>query len=140
MITPANVNFTLCNGLAIYKGADWIVPVTINERNVVEGNITDTPIDLTGYTGKAAIKKYAGDDNPVAVPTVEITDPVQGQFTISLSAEETANLIVKGGNWKDTATFQYDVYLEETASGAVHRALQGYVEVSPSVLDSTDHN
>lgn len=139
MITPATVNFTLCNGLAIYKGADWVVPVSVCERTVSEGNIVDTPIDLTGYTGSAAIKRHTGDDEAAAIPTVEITDAVNGEFQISLSAAETSAIVVKGGDWRDVATFQYDVYLTETASGSVYRALQGYVEISPSVLDEDDN-
>lgn len=139
MLSPATINFTICNGLAIYKGAEWSVPVTVSDRDVKEGNIKDTPVDLTGYTGRAAIKRYAGDDNPLAVPSVEITNPTEGQFLISLSAAETSALIVKGGDWKDVAVFQYDVYLDEATSGSSYRVLQGYVEVSPSVVDNTDH-
>lgn len=139
IITPATVNFLLCNGLAIYKGADWVVPVTVSDRNVTEGKIVDTPIDLTGLTGRCAIKKRAGDDAAVAIPTVEITDPVQGQFLISLSAEETASLIVKGKDWRDVTEYTYDLYLDDASTGVSYRALQGIVEISPSVVDGNDH-
>lgn len=138
-LSPGNINFTLCNGLAIYVGADWSVPVQISERNISQGSITDTPVDLTGLTGRCAIKKYAGADQAVALPTVEITDPENGMILISLSAEDTSNIIVSGNTWKDTTTYVYDVYLDDGTTGESCRILMGNVEVSPSVTDSNDH-
>lgn len=136
IISPANVNFTLCNGLCIYKGAEWSVAFTVAEREVTAGSIVDTPIDLTGYTGRAAIKKHAGDDTPVALPLVEITDATEGQVKLSLTAAETEAIVIKGKDFRETTDFQYDVYLEK--DGLSYRALMGKVEVSPSVLDGDD--
>ena len=47
-LSPVEVNLTLCSGLAIYKGADWTVPITVSERV----NLKDTPVDLTGLVGR----------------------------------------------------------------------------------------
>lgn len=139
-LSPANVNFTLCNGLCIYQGADWAVPVSISERTVSEGQITDTPVDLTGYTGSAAIKKYCGADQAIALPTVEITDAINGKILISLSAAETAALVVNGNTFRDVTTLVYDVYLTETETGEISRILMGNIDVSPAVLDGDDIN
>lgn len=132
-ISPATINLTICNGLGIYQGAYWEIPVTVSERD----KLIDTPIDLTGYTGRCTIKKCASDDEPIATPDVTITDPESGVFVISLSSNLTKNLIKRGCTHKDITTYQYDVYLDK--DGESYRALQGYVEVSPSVTDESAH-
>ena len=139
-LQPGNINFSLCNGLCIYQGADWTVPVQISERSVSQGHIIDTPIDLTGYTGSAAIKKYCGADSAIALPEVEITDPTEGKILISLTSEETASFVVNGNTYRDVTSYVYDVYLTETESGEVSRILEGTVEISPAVLDGNDLN
>lgn len=139
-LSPAVLNCTLCNNLAIFVGSTWTLPVTISERTVSEGHITDTPIDLTGLTGRASIKKYAGADQPIAVPKVEITYPTEGQILISLTAEETAAIIVQGNSWRDVTTYEWDCYLDDPETGDSYRILQGSIEISPSCTDSDDHS
>ena len=133
-LSPVEVNLTLCSGLAIYKGADWTVPITVSERV----NLKDTPVDLTGLVGKCAIKCHAGDDSPIAMPRVEITDAKNGQFELYLPAEETIRFITEGDTWKDVSEYQYDVVFENTTNGETYRTLQGFIEVSPSVVDGND--
>ena len=133
-LSPVEVNMTLCSGLAIYKGADWRVPITVSERV----NLKDTPVDLRGLVGKCAIKCHAGDDAPIAMPRVEITDAKNGQFELFLPAEETIRFITEGDTWKDVSEYQYDVVFENTTNGETYRTLQGFIEVSPSVVDGND--
>ena len=133
-INPCTVSFNVCNGCAIYQGADWVVPVRVSNRI----NCVDTPIDLTGFVGECSIKKYAGDDEPLAMATVTITDAADGRFTISLTAEQTSMLITQGLTWKDTNVCQYDCYLFNEQTGERYRVLQGSVEVSPAVTDMND--
>lgn len=136
-LSPATLNCTLCNALGIYAGSEWSLPVQVCERTVSEGHITDTPIDLTGLTGRASIKTYAGADQAVAIPTVEITDAVNGRILISLSAEETSAIVTRGNTWKDVTVFQWDCYLDDDTES--FRILQGSIEVSPKVTDGDDH-
>lgn len=131
-ITPATINFTLGNGLAIYQGATWNVDVRLFNRD----NLEDTPFDLTGFTGKCSIKKCAGDDAAIAMPEVKVINAEDGTFELSLAADQTAKFICNGCTSRDVATFVYDVYLMKGSES--YRAMMGNVEVSPSVYESDD--
>ena len=132
-ITPASKDFTLGNGLAIYKGSEWFITISIAEQDCLER----TPFDLTGYTGKCSIKEKAGDDVPLAEPTVTIDDATNGVFTISLDSSLTANIPTNGKTYNQVSKYQYDIYLTD-GDGNSYRALQGAVEVSPSVTEEDD--
>ena len=133
LITPANKDFTMSNGLAIYKGSEWEIMIGILEQECLER----TPFNLTGYTGKCSIKEKAGDDVPLAEPVVTITDAVNGVFTINLSSTQTANIPTTGKAFNQVSKYQYDIYLTD-ANDNSYRALQGMVEVSPSVTEEDD--
>ena len=132
-ITPATKDFTLANGLAIYKGSEWEITISIAEME----SLVKTPFDLTGYTGKCSIKVNAGDDAPIAEPVVTILDATNGQFKISLSSALTENIPTTGKTYNKVSQFQYDIYLTD-ANGNSYRALQGMVEVSPNVTEEDD--
>lgn len=131
-LTPCRLDLTLCNGLAIYRSSDWTLSFKISERE----NLTDTPIDLSGYTGKANIKKFLTDENPIAQPSVDTY--ADGTVVVSLPAELTSNLICQGKTYSDPDTFQYEVILTDTDTGENFRTLFGSVEVSPSAFDNND--
>lgn len=139
-LSPAPLNMSICSGLAIYVGSEWKIPVTIEERNVSQGQITTTPVDISGCTGRCAIKLFPGADQPIAIPTVEITDGTQGQLLISLSAEETSQITASGSSWRDVITMNYDVYLDDSQTGESYRILMGSVDISPSCVDNNDHD
>lgn len=126
-LKPATINFTIGNGLAIYKGSNWNVSVTVEEDG--------KPFDLTGYRGKCSIKEYTGDEIPILEPLIEIGD--DGNFNIILSSDETATLKAEGHNHYEVTTYQYDVYFIDE-SGEYFRALQGFVDVSPTVTEEND--
>lgn len=132
-ITPASKDFTLANGLAIYKGSEWAITISVAEQDCLER----TPFDLTGYTGKCSIKEKAGDDVPLAEPIVTINEPINGIFTIALSSSLTENIPTNGKTFKDVSKYQYDIYLTD-ANDKSYRALQGIVEVSPCVTEEDD--
>lgn len=132
-ISPANKDFTLGNGLAIYKGSEWTITVGVSEQDCLER----TPFDLTGYTGKCSIKENAGDDVPLAEPIITITDATNGLFTMSLAGDLTANIPTRGKTFNQVSKYQYDVYLIDSDENS-YRALQGMVEVSPSVTEEDD--
>lgn len=131
-IQPCEVNFTKSNGLGIYQGSSWEVPITVCERN----NLVDTPIDLKGYTAKCVIKKNLNDDTPIVTPTVSISEDVEGLFTISLSSSLTQNLITKGHCFHDIEPYCYEVRFNDGTDE--HRALYGTVEVVGSCIDNDD--
>lgn len=135
IISPANVNFTRCNGLAIYRGSFWEVPVTISTRE----NLVDTPVDLTGFVGSCAIKLHTGDDTPVATPEVSISATTTGLFTLSLSSSLSQNIPTTGRDFEETNTMYYEVQLTDTTSQESYRALYGEVEIIPAVLDADDN-
>lgn len=132
-LSPCQLNLTLCNGLAIYRSSDWTLSFKISERE----NLTDTPIDLSGYTGKANIKKFLTDEEPIAQPSVDTY--ADGTVVVSLPAELTRNLICQGKTYNDPDTFQYEVILTDESTGENFRTLFGSVEVSPSAFDNNDN-
>lgn len=134
LIQPAQVDFTRCNGLSLYKGSFWAVPVVVSTRV----NLTDTPVDLTGFTGRCVIKKDLNDANPVAEPDVEISAEQTGLFTISLGSNLSQNIPTTGNKYCDPSIYQYEVRLIDGVSHEEYRALYGIIEVIPSAIDSDD--
>lgn len=131
IIEPVNCNFTRGNGLAIYQNAVWSVPVSVWTRD----NLVDTPFDLSGYTGKMEVKEKADYDATLFSPEVILEGNV---ITLYLSSEKSKNIVIEGDNAQDTKTWVYTVDLTDP-EGIVYRALQGNVEVSPSVIkNATD--
>lgn len=126
LIEPATVNFTRGNGLAISQNAQWIVPISVFNRD----NLVDTPIDLTGYTGRMDVKERADYEEVLFSPEVQING---NTFTLFLDSEKSANIVIQGDNPVDTKTYVYTVDLKDS-DGNVYRALQGDIEVSPSVI------
>lgn len=89
-------------------------------------NLTDTngdPIDLTGYTGAAQMRKSYTSSSAAATFTVA-TGGANGSITLSLSANATAN--ISGGR------YLYDVELTD-ASNTVSRVFEGIVTVNPNI-------
>ena len=91
-------------------------------QNIVVKNAAGAVIDLTGYSGRADMRKEYTSSNGTSF-TVAITTPSNGTVTLSLTAEQTAAL--------DADRYVYDV---ELVSGAtVHRIVQGNATVFPEV-------
>lgn len=134
LITPCQINLSRNNGLCIYKGSFWEVPVTIFSRT----NLVDEPVDLSGYTGTCAIKRNTGDDTPLAMPEVTISSTTSNLFTISLSSSLTQNIPTSGSTFEDYDTYYYEVNLIENESQESYRAIYGNVDVIPAVIDSDD--
>ena len=136
ILSPANVNFTKCNGLCIYAGSFWSVPVTVLSRE----NLTDSPVDISGYVGSCVIKQNVNDDVPVATPEVTISQDVTGLFTISLSSSLSLNIPTVGRSFKDVNEMFYEVNLKDIISQESYRVLYGVVEVIPACEDADDNN
>lgn len=88
-------------------------------------NITDTngaPVDLTGYTAAAQIRKHYTSSNSVSFTAT--TTAATGAVTLSLSANATANLYA--------GRYVYDVELVDS-QGRVSRIVEGIVTITPNV-------
>ena len=130
LLTPANIDFILVQGNAIFKGSDWEVTVTISDIT----NGVETPIDLTGYTGECNIRKTTLDTDPlISSPTVVITDAPNGELKLSLTAAETSLIPAKGASYSDVERYQYEVKLADS-EGEKQRIMHGYIEVSPTAI------
>jgi hypothetical protein len=55
-------------------------------------NITNSPLNLTGYTGSALIKKHPASLKTTATFTVSFPDRIFGQVALSLGSSITSNL------------------------------------------------
>ncbi|MBR1919834.1 MAG: hypothetical protein IJ831_09450 [Spirochaetales bacterium] len=130
---PAELDLTMANGMAIYKGASWHLQFTVLDRELSRGGVQyeDTPVDLTGCRGQCFIRRKA-EEEPYLEPVFSLTDPENGLVTLSLTADQTLGIEAEGDYAFAVSLFCYDVYLTGT-DGSTSRILQGTVEVSPSM-------
>jgi NAD-specific glutamate dehydrogenase len=88
-----------------------------------EINLTDEngfPMNLVDYVANSQMRKWYTSANPSAVFTTEIVD---GTITLSLSANETANIAA--------GRYVYDIEL--TTGNTITRIVEGIVTVTPEV-------
>lgn len=103
--------------LAIDQGADFSNTFTAKDS-------TNTVRNLTGYTGRAQLRRsYASTSNVTF--TVNIDTPADGNVKITLSNAATANL--KYGR------YLYDLELTKTSDNTIERLYEGIVTVYPEV-------
>lgn len=82
-----------------------------------------SPLDLTGYTASAQMRKYAGSSTSTTFTCSIPTPRSLGKIIISLTAEQTKNL--KSGR------YVYDLIL--TKDGVKSRVVEGMVLVREGV-------
>lgn len=120
----AVVDFTSCDGLAINKGADWRITLSVYDRDLYQ---TETPYSLDGFQAKGQIKKSVNDE---AIADIDVT--IDGNVvTLSIPHERTSLIPTTGDQFYKVEKYFYDVIIsneEETL-----RLLQGTVEVSPQI-------
>jgi hypothetical protein len=88
---------------------------------------SDTPINLTGATVRSDMRlDYSSE--VVASFTPTYTDLPNGQFEIALTAEQSANLPVKGAMTR----FVFDVEIT-FQDGTVQKAVYGHIVVTREV-------
>ena len=78
--------------------------------------------DLNSYSARGQLRRSYSSTSNVSF-TININDPDNGEFTVSLSADQTANL--KYGR------YVYDIEIYN--GGSVERILEGIVTVYPEV-------
>lgn len=97
------------------KGADFI-------QNITFRNSDRTPLNLTGYTAAAKIRKYPTSPY-YNIITVVFTDRVNGQIRLFISKENTASL-PSGRNY-------YDILLTDP-DGITTKKMEGSIIVNDS--------
>lgn len=135
VISPAQVNMNRANGLALYLGSFWTVPVSVISRE----NGIDTAVDLSGYVGSCAIKRRVDDDTPIWTPEVIIDSEDTSKFTVSLSSDQSINFNYKAESFCDSIILYYEVKFRDVISGEEYRSIFGDLEAVPAVIDSDDN-
>ena len=113
MAGKRNIEITQCE--------DYSHVITLNQR--VAGVVT--PINITGRTYSASLKKVKTQAVPDAVFTVVLTDPTDGEFTLYLGDTITCNL--------DVACYHWDVW--QSVSGTNTPILKGEAKVVKGVTE-----
>lgn len=114
--------------ILVEQGATFLLTITIKDTSGV-------PINLTGQTFRGKIKKSFSDvtaqANFVCTLANQLTDP--GKVTISLSAVDTAAIVLNTqGTARVLTVMAYDIESQDS-SGIVKRWLQGLAKISPEV-------
>lgn len=110
-------NMASIYNLVIDQGTDFSANLTVKDS-------TNTVRNLTGYTGRAQLRRsYASSSNVTF--TVNIDSPTDGNVKITLANAATANL--KYGR------YVYDVELTKTSDSTIERVYEGIATVYPEV-------
>lgn len=87
-------------------------------------DITNAPINVSGYTVTSQMKRSYYSANVTANIICSITDAANGEVTLSMSASNTAN--IKAGR------YVFDVKTKDSAN-TILRVLEGIITVTPQV-------
>lgn len=101
--------------IIIDQGASFLTSIDLTDDN-------DDPINLTGYTGAAQIRKHYTSSNSTSFSVA--LGGVNGTVDLSLTPTQTSNLAA--------GRYLYDVELT-SGSGTVSRIVEGIVTVAPQV-------
>lgn len=117
-MTPTRYDIT------IYQGATWRRIFTIKNKT------TNLPIDITGCSIRAQIRKKA-DATPIIIDMntpdeITLTDPSNGQFRIYISDDITSAF--------PDGDFQWDLFIEWT-NGDVDKIWYGDVVLDPNITE-----
>ena len=103
------------SNLTIDQGTTYSVTITVNDD-------TGSARNLTGYTGRSQMRRSYYTSANTAF-TVSVTNPANGEISITLTAAQTAN--VKAGR------YVYDLELVNSNTTTVERVVEGIVTVYP---------
>ena len=105
--------------LTIDQGATFSSDVTVKDSN-------SNAFDLTGYTASAKMAKgYQSTKTRTSITCTISADATTGVITLSLTADETANL--------EEGRYVYDLEILQTSSSTVTRVIEGIITVRPQV-------
>jgi hypothetical protein len=98
---------------------------TFNSVITIADDITNANVNISGLIVTSQMRRSYYSVNPTANFTCAISNTVVGQITLSLTAEQTAN--IKAGR------YLFDVNLDATAQNTVIRLLEGIITVTPGI-------
>lgn len=101
--------------LSIDQGASYATRLNLNDKF---GN----PVDLTGYTGAAQMRKHFSSSNATSFSVTLLPDV--GGVVLQMTANTTSNLVA--------GRYVYDVELVNP-SGYISRIVEGVITVNPNV-------
>lgn len=97
---------------------------TFNNIINLTDDLTNVPIDITGYIIRGQLRRSYYSANASANLTCTITDAANGEVTISLTDAQTA--AIKAGR------YLFDVEAKDT-SNVVSRVIEGIMTVTPEI-------
>jgi|SRR5665213_66459 len=103
--------------LILDQGANFNDIITLTD------DTTNTSINIVGYSVRSQMRRSYYSANAVNLQCA-LTDPANGQITISLDAANTANLI--------PSRYLFDI-LSTSPGGIPSRVLEGSIIVTPSI-------
>lgn len=106
------------NNLVVNAGANF------NQTFTLEGSISNSALNLTGYTASCQMRKWSGSTTATTFTTSIESPRTLGKITISLTANQTLN--IKPGR------YVYDVLITNP-SGVKTRVIEGMVLVREGV-------
>lgn len=104
--------------LKILQGADLSFAV----RKVTVVNNVTTPVDFTGWTARAQIRKAVGKDLYLEIDPIDLDSDGYIRFTIPAATTE-------GAEWDTRSKGVWDMEVVDT-SGTVYRMFYGNVTIS----------
>ena len=112
------MTITYTANLVIHTGTDF------EQTFVLEDDLTDLPLNLTGYSGCAQLKRYESSSKTSDFVITFPNDRTTGKLTISIGA--TSSSSIKPGK------YFYDVLLN-SPTGTTTRVVEGTALVKKSV-------
>lgn len=106
--------------LTIDQGTTYSLSITVSGANA-------NPLDLTGYTLRAQMRKSYGATSYTAFTVTAAADPTTGELTISLTAVQTSAL--KAGRY----VYDIEIVSPVVDGSEVTRVLEGIITVTPEV-------
>lgn len=116
--------------ITVYQGATFTLVLTITD----DATPTPNPIDITGYTFRGQIRSTTSSDTVQADFSYSLTDPTNGEVTLTITAAETAGISLPENcnPTHRTTRMVYDVE-SESPGGDVRRWLYGTANIIPEV-------
>lgn len=109
--------------IIIDQGATFISRVNITDEN-------NDPLDITGCTASAEIRKWYSSLNPVATfATNTSVNASLGIMTMELTADQTANI--------EAGRYVYDIKLYNPTTNVSIRVVEGVATITPQVTRTT---
>lgn len=105
--------------LYIDQGSDFSTSINLNDDN------TNLPQNVSGYIVTSSLRRSLLSPNVSANLTCSVYDAANGEFLISMSAVQTANL--------RPGSYFFDVKATDTQSNFTNRLIEGVIFVTPSI-------